>query len=203
MLHVGSVSAFLLPGAVAVHRIVEQVDGDTIVSFDPNIRPALSGDRLSAIAQVESITERSDIVKLSDEDAAWLYPGWPLEAVADQLLECGAKMVAITAGPTAALLASHRARVHVPAPTVKVRDTVGAGDTFSAGLIDAVLRDNSLLEALDEEALYRFGCHAAAAAAITVQRPGADPPTRDELTRATRAVAVKGCTNASRGVFAY
>ena len=203
VVHVGSIGAFLLPGADAVWRIAEHVAGDAIVSFDPNIRPALSGDRLSAIAQVESIAEMSDIVKLSDEDAAWLYPGWPLEAVADLLLECGVRIVAITAGPTGALLTSHRARVQVPAPTVKVRDTVGAGDTFSAGLIDAALRDTSLLGSLDEEALYTLGCHAATAAAITVQRPGADPPTRDELTRASRAVAAKGCTNASIGVFAY
>ena len=95
---------------------MEHVDGDTIVSFDPNIRPALTGDRLSAIAQVESIAARSDIVKLSDEDAAWLYPGWAFDAVADQLLECGSRMVAITAGSAGALLASHRARVHVPHP---------------------------------------------------------------------------------------
>jgi fructokinase len=84
-----------------------------------------------------------------------------------------------------------------------VRDTVGAGDTLSAGLIDAALRDPSLLPALDAEALYRFGCHAAAAAAITVQRPGADPPTREELARAIRAAEVERGVNGSRGVSAY
>ena len=181
VVHVGSIAAFLLPGADAVYRLVEHVAGDAIVSFDPNIRPALSGNRRSAIARVESLVEKSDIVKLSDEDAAWLYPEWPLDAVAEHLLECGARLVAITTGATGAQLASQRARVQVPAPTVKVRDTVGAGDTFSAGLIDAALRDLSLLSTLDEDSLFTLGCHAAAAAAITVQRPGADPPTRHEL----------------------
>ena len=106
-------------------------------------------------------------------------------------------------GAAGAQLASQRARVQVPAPTVTVRDTVGAGDTFSAGLIDAALRDPSLLATLDEDSLFRLGCHAAAAAAITVQRPGADPPTRQELTRASRAAAVGRCVNGSAGVFAY
>ena len=203
VVHVGSIAAFLLPGADAVDRLVEHVAGDAIISFDPNIRPALTGDRLSAIDRVESIAEKSDIVKLSDEDAAWLYPEWPLDAVADQLLECGARMVAITAGAAGAQLASQRARVQVPAPTVTVRDTVGAGDTFSAGLIDAALRDPALLTTLDEDSLFTLGCHAAAAAAITVQRPGADPPTRHELTRASRAAAVGRCVNGTSGVFAY
>ncbi|MCC4907686.1 carbohydrate kinase [Microbacterium sp. cx-59] len=202
VVHVGSVAAFLPPGAETVHRIVEQVAHDAIVSFDPNIRPALSGDRLAAIGQVESIAAMSDIVKLSDEDASWLYPEWPLDAVADQLLECGARMIALTAGASGALLVSSTARVQVPSPAVKVQDTVGAGDTFSAGLIDAVLRAPALLEALNEDALYTFGCHAAAAAAITVQRAGADPPTRQELHRAARAFAVKRSANAAIGLFA-
>ncbi|WP_457100794.1 carbohydrate kinase family protein [Microbacterium sp. P5_E9] len=203
VVHIGSIAAFLLPGADTVHRLVEHVAGNAIISFDPNIRPALTGDRLTAIDRVESIAGKSDIVKLSDEDAAWLYPEWPLDAVADQLLECGARMVAITTGATGAQLASVNARVHIPAPTVTVRDTVGAGDTFSAGLIDAALRDPALLATLDEDSLYKMGCHAAAAAAITVQRPGADPPTRQELSRASRAAAVNRCVNGTSGVFAY
>lgn len=199
VVHVGSIAAFLLPGADAVSRMVDLVTGHAIVSFDPNIRPALIGDRLSAVAQVESIAAKSDIVKLSDEDAGWLYPEWPLDAVASHLLERGAGMVAITAGASGALLASRHAHAQVPAPVVKVRDTVGAGDTFSAGLIDAALRDASLLETLDDDALLAFGRHAASAAAITVQRAGADPPTRAELAKATRAADVQRCVKGSIG----
>ena len=167
--------------------MVERAPDESIVSFDPNIRSALIGDRIRAVARVESITELADIVKLSDEDAAWLYPGWDLGRVVSRLLESGAGIVAITMGANGALLASPHARTRVPAPAVRVHDTVGAGDTFSAGLIDAVLHDLPLRDGSDERALLALGSHAAAAAAITVQRPGADPPTRSELGMTTRA----------------
>lgn len=186
VLHVGSVGTFLSPGADQVLRMVEHAATGTIVSFDPNIRSALIGDRSGAIARVESITELSDLVKLSDEDAAWLYPEWDVGAVADHFLESGARIIAITMGGNGVLLASPHARTHVPAPATTVHDTVGAGDTFSAGLIDAILHERSLLDESDERALLAVGRQAAAAAAITVQRPGADPPTRAELNRAIR-----------------
>ncbi|MEV8370476.1 carbohydrate kinase [Microbacterium sp. NPDC064584] len=203
IVHVGSIAAFVQPGADSVLTALQNTPEPTVISFDPNIRPALVGDRAAALAQVDAITALADIVKLSDEDAEWLYPGWGAEAVVDRLLETGARVVAVTMGGDGALIGSAHGKVTVPAPHVKVRDTVGAGDTFSAGLIDAVLHQPDLLQTPDADALTSLGRHAAAAAAITVQRPGADPPTREELDRALRAEGVRRCTTEGIGLFPY
>lgn len=188
VLHVGSISAFLSPGGADVYSAVEQLSKAVIVSFDPNIRPELTGDRLGAIAQVEAISEKADIVKLSEDDASWLYPGLSTEAVAQHLLGCGTKVVAVTAGANGAVLASTIATVRIPSHHVQVRDTIGAGDTFSAGLIDAAVSNSSLLQSLDQDALRTLGYNAAAAAAITIQRDGAQPPTRHELAQAMHSM---------------
>lgn len=203
VVHVGSIAAFVQPGSEAVLAALQNAPESAVVSFDPNIRPALVGDREAALAQVAAIAALADIVKLSDEDAEWLYPGWGADAVVDTLLETGARVVAVTMGGEGALIGSAGDRVTVPAPSVKVRDTVGAGDTFSAGLIDAVLHTPALLQTADADALTTLGRHAASAAAITVQRPGADPPTRAELDRALRAEGVRRCTTEGIGIFPY
>lgn len=203
LVHAGSIAAFVPPGADAVLAAIQGAPEGTVVSFDPNIRPALVGDRLTALARVEAIAALADIVKLSDEDAEWLYPEWGADAVLDRLLQTGARVVAVTMGGEGALVGSAHARVTIAAPRVKVRDTVGAGDTFSAGLIDAVLHAPGLLQNPDADALTALGRHAAAAAAITVQRPGADPPVRAELERALRAEGVRRGTADGIGMFPY
>ncbi|WP_439593771.1 carbohydrate kinase family protein [Microbacterium sp.] len=203
VVHVGSIAAFVRPGAEAVLAAIRNAPNGTVVSFDPNIRPALIGERLSAVMQVDALAALADIVKLSDEDAEWLYPGWEIDAVVDRLLAIGAGVVAVTMGGDGAIVGSTSGRVTVPAARVQVRDTVGAGDTFSAGLIDAVLRDPHLLLTPDAEALAALGRHATAAAAITVQRAGADPPTRRDLLRAVRADAVRRGMTGGVGLFAF
>ena len=135
-------------------------------------------DRMWARTVTEEIASRSDVVKLSDEDADWLYPSTTVDEVVDRFLVLGARIVALSRGARGAVLASPDARVSVEPRPARVRDTVGAGDTFMAALI-ASLVDGRL--GGDAESLRAAGVGAAAAAAITVGRVGADLPTRAEL----------------------
>src|SRR5690606_33947577 len=140
--------------------------GGLVVSFDPNIRPALLGDRASTVDKVEALAAMSDIVKLSDDDADWLYPDLDLSGVLDRMLSLGARIAAVTRGAQGVTLASSVARADIAAPSVHVRDTVGAGDSFSAALIDIVVRDPSVLVRPEREVLQRLGRYGATAAAI-------------------------------------
>ena len=118
-------------------------------------------------------------VKLSDEDAAFLYPDLPIGAVIDRILSLGPQVVAVTEGGTGAVIASAGGCVRVPAPTVNVADTVGAGDTFMASLVASLAGfEDWTLRAAELEVVLR---RCVAAAAVTVSRAGADLPWREEL----------------------
>lgn len=186
LLHVGSIAATYWPGAHDVLAAVEQSAGHRLICFDPNIRPILAGAHPEALQQVEAVASLSDVVKLSDEDATWLYPDFEPDDVLDRLLTLGARVVAMTRGAAGSRIASRQARVDVDAPRVRVQDTVGAGDSYSAALIDAVLGSPSILTDATEAELSRLGRYAAAAAAVTVQRVGANPPTRADLSQRDR-----------------
>lgn len=121
-------------------------------------------------------------MKLSDEDAGWLYPGLETAEVAWRILGLGVKVVALTAGAAGSDLYSESAHLHVPAPQVAAADTVGAGDSYMSSLIAGILTDFG--QDFDEEQLRRLGTVPAAAAAITVTRHGANPPTARELREA-------------------
>ncbi|MFE5670919.1 PfkB family carbohydrate kinase [Agromyces sp. NPDC056523] len=201
VVHSGSIALFLEPGAAAVGEVLAARPEGVLVSLDPNIRPSLIGERSAVRATFERLAATADVVKLSDEDAEWLYPGEPLAGVLDRLLELGVGLAAATRGGAGAVLATRAARVEVESLPVVVRDTVGAGDTFMAALIAGVLgrdRGTSLHE-LREADLLRLGRFAAAAAGVTVSRVGADLPTSDEVARAQQAAAVERSSNASAG----
>jgi fructokinase len=166
--HVGSIGTFLEPGAAAVERYLEGTSAR--VSYDPNIRPALMP--ADARERFERIARLTSVLKLSDEDGRWLYPELDEAALLDLLLSFGPTTVAITRGAAGAIIATPDKRVDVPAVRVTVTDTVGAGDSFMAALIA------ELLAGTDADAAART---AIAAAAITVSRAGAQPPTRAEL----------------------
>ena len=151
VVHVGSVAAFLEPGATTLEEFLTHVSHHVQVTFDPNIRPALVGDHAAAVDRVERVARMASVVKLSDEDAEWLYPGEPIDRILDRFLGLGADTVAITLGAAGAALASQAARTRLPAPAVQVADTVGAGDTFMAALIDAIRTQPAT--ALDETEL--------------------------------------------------
>ena len=187
--HTGSIAAVLEPGASAVQQIVhDHRDRGVTISYDPNARPLLMGRAADVRGRVEGLVAASDLVKLSDEDAAWLSPEEPAEELATRWLGLGPAIVVLTRGGTGMLALCRAGRVEVPAPHVDVADTVGAGDSAMAGLLDGLWQHDLLgagarpaLAAVRPQVLAAVVGHAARAAAITVSRPGADPPTRAQL----------------------
>lgn len=179
VVHVGSVGCFLEPGASTVLDLIRAARrSGARITFDPNVRPALSGPSDPAL-RAERIARTSSAVKLSDEDARALYPGATLESVAARLHEFGAELVAITRGGDGSLLSTRVGTASVAAPPVDLVDTVGAGDTYMAALVASLLVEKDW--SLDSDALVRIGAFCARAAAMTVGRAGADLPTSDDL----------------------
>lgn len=174
VLHVCSLGAVLAPGADDVLALLERVPPETLVSYDINVRPSITGAGSALRDAVERVARHADLVKASDEDLAVLYPEHGIEQAAHQLRSLGPRAVVVTEGASGARWLSATQTVGVPAATVRVADTIGAGDTFSAALLDALWDDphRDPREVLG---------HAARAAAVTVSRAGANPPYRDEL----------------------
>jgi fructokinase len=187
-LHTGSIAAFLPPGGDEVLDLVRRSAGRVTISYDPNARPRLMGERADAGRRVEQFVAAADVVKVSDEDLAWLEPGRDPADVAAAWLALGPALVVVTRGGEGALGICADGPVEVPAPPVDVVDTVGAGDAFTSGLLDALATAGLLgaersaaLRALTRAQLAAAAAHAARVAAVTCSRPGADPPTRAEL----------------------
>jgi fructokinase len=186
--HTGSIAAVTEPGGPAVRRLLEQARQASTTSYDPNCRPDLMGDPAVVRPQVEALVALCDVVKLSDEDAAWLAPDRSVEELATRWLALGPSVVVLTRGGAGVTAWCGAGRVDVPAPRVQVVDTVGAGDSAMAALLDG-LWTHGLLGAPARAALAAIGTdvlgdvvrHAVRVAALTVSRPGADPPTRAEL----------------------
>jgi fructokinase len=187
-LHTGSIAALLPPGAGDVGTLLRERRATTTISYDPNIRPSLIGDPDTCRTRVESLVAVSDVVKASDEDLAWLYPGVPALDAARRWQASGPALVCVTLGAHGAFAVTAKAHVTVPPVAVTVADTVGAGDSFMSGLLDALWTRRALgaaarprLHALTDGDIHRVLSHAALVAAITVSRTGAAPPTREEL----------------------
>jgi fructokinase len=188
----GSLALALEPGARVLTELIhrEHHRGQVTVVLDPNLRPALLGSRSTARDRLERQVAHADIVKVSDEDLAWLAPDETAEAVADRWLDLGPRLVVVTRGAAGAYGVTRRGkRITVPARPVDLVDTVGAGDAFTAGLVDALSRRRLLggaatrdrLAMLDEAALGEIIDRAGLVAAVTCGRQGADPPTAREL----------------------
>ncbi|WP_243077159.1 carbohydrate kinase [Microbacterium sp. SS28] len=176
--HTGSVAAFLGPGDAVVLQQLDRLQPD-IVTFDPNIRPALISDAAHARSRFEEFARRATVVKLSDEDAEFLYPDVAIPGVLDAIGSLGPRLVAVTRGSQGAVLAAEGLVVEVPGRAVSVLDTIGAGDTFMSSLIfDYIALEE---QALSAETLADIGGRAATAASITVARAGADLPWQHEL----------------------
>lgn len=180
-LHIGSISAFLDPGADQIERLVHSMPAHVTVSFDPNIRRDLVGDPVAARERFHRLAARADLVKLSDEDAEFLYPGSSPEAVAAAIAGRGG-LVALTRGTGGSLLAVGRSLVRIEPIPATVADTVGAGDSYMAALVHRLLEaGHPGLQPRSDDELREAGSFAARAAAITVSRYGAQPPTAAEL----------------------
>jgi fructokinase len=136
VLHFGSLGMVLEPLAQAVSAVVEAAASRArLICFDPNIRPPLIDDRARYLAHVDRVLKRTDVVKASRDDLAWLEPGAAPELAARRLLEAGPRIALVTLGAEGALVVSTFGVSTVPAPRVTVVDTIGAGDAFSAGFL--------------------------------------------------------------------
>jgi fructokinase len=180
VVHTCSLGAVLEPGATDVVALVSKLRDVATISYDINARPAITGTGAGLVALVERMVAVSDLVKASDEDLAALYPDLDLEVAARRLLALGPVAVVVTRGPDGATWFADHAMVDIASLPVEVADTIGAGDTFGAAMIDA-LWDRGPLAELPAEEIADVLAHAARAAAVTVSRPGADPPYRSEL----------------------
>ena len=192
VLHVGSIATVLEPGADVVLEAVRRHHGRALVSLDPNARPVLTPDRAAAVARVEELVGLSDVVKVSDEDLEWLRPDHsPVETAARWATQGPGLVVVTRGGDGAVAVRPDGTTLEVPGVPVVVADTVGAGDTFSGVLIDTLLAlgisgagGADALRALTDRDVLELVATAAIGAAVTVSRPGADPPDRAELTTA-------------------
>lgn len=191
VVHTGSIAAALAPGADTVLRLIEAADGRALICLDPNCRPTITGDVDEVRARIEALVRHADLVKASEEDLLWLYPGSTLQETARDWHRLGAALVVVTRGalgPWAVNDATGPIGVEVPSTRADVVDTVGAGDAFMAALISQAA-DRGLtgpdaargLGALDEHEVGAVLARAADAAAVAVSRSGADLPRRDEL----------------------
>lgn len=189
VVHSSTIGAALEPGGAAVLRILAEARVDATITYDPNIRPDLVGEPGAARALVDRLVALADVVKVSDEDLAWVSPGTDPLAVARRWATLGPGLVVVTRGGEGAYaVTSGGVELRVPAPRVRVADTVGAGDSFMSGLVDG-LWSAGLLGASHRIALGGVGAEVltpilercARIAAITVSRPGADPPRAGEL----------------------
>lgn len=183
ILHTGSIAFFCSPGSVSVAQQLRRArDSGVLTTLDPNVRPALVGDRDAAVRHLEATLPWVDVLKLSDEDASWLYPGTAHDAVVARILDLGPRLVALTTGAAGASLLTRTARVDVPAPPTTVVDTVGAGDAWMGALIHGLFSDpepRRLIHELDGSTLRDLGAQANRIAAATVASQGADPPWAD------------------------
>jgi len=181
-LHFGTLGLVLEPMASTLMQLMISERGRRLVMLDPNIRIGLVPDSEYRDLLYIAISQ-STIVKASEADLAWLYPGLDHEEAADRILSEGVSLVVVTLGARGAFGAHRDARLSVDAPYVEVVDTIGAGDAFGAALM-AWLYDHHLLSvdlslSPDElRAALKFAC---LVAALTCARAGADPPTRADL----------------------
>lgn len=189
VVHTGSIAAVLAPGASVVEGLLSRTRHRATVSYDPNARPALMGDPDVALAKVLAYVGVADVVKVSDEDLAWLRPGVDPLDVAGSWLMRGAALVVLTRGEDGADALTQEGSVHVDSPPTTVVDTVGAGDSFMSGLLDGLGRARLLgasrreaLRSVDSATVEDVLRHAARVASVTCGRPGADPPWTHELT---------------------
>ena len=179
VLHIGTLVTMIEPGASALYDWAMQVAELAPIVFDPNIRPSVQPDRDLYEAAVEKWAALSAVIKVSDDDLAWLFPGQAIDDVANRWINDGAFLVVVTRGVNGLVGYTADGRVEVPGVKVDVIDTVGAGDTVGAIVVEAML-SHGLVE-LRGDILQEVLARAAGAAAITCSRQGAQPPYKHEL----------------------
>jgi len=179
LLHIGTLVTAIEPAASVLFEWAKKVAKVSPIVFDPNIRPAVMSDRAEYVRQVERWVSISSSVKVSDDDIYWLYPGVELDQIANKWLSMGPELVVVTFGDKGLTGYRKGKKLAVDAKKVAVVDTVGAGDTVGAILVEAIIEDG--LDKLTGMRLSEMLDRAAKAAAITVSRTGALPPSKAEI----------------------
>ena len=179
VLHIGTLVTVIEPGASALYDWAMQVAEFAPIVFDPNIRPSVQPDRDLYEAAVEKWAALSAVIKVSDDDLAWLFPDVSIDDVAKRWINDGVFLVVVTRGANGIVGFTEDGRVEVPGVKVDVIDTVGAGDTVGAIVVEAMI-EHGLIE-LRGDRLQEVLSRAAHAAAITCSRQGAQPPYKHEL----------------------
>jgi fructokinase len=178
-LHIGTLVTVIQPGADVLYDWAMQVAEFAPIVFDPNIRPSVMGDHDLYEAAVEKWAALSSVIKVSDDDMAWLYPGQKYEDVAQRWLNYGAALVVVTRGSNGIVGFTADGSVEVDGAKITVADTVGAGDTVGAIIVEAMIEKGIL--AITGDVLKAVLHRAAVAAGITCSRKGAQPPYKHEL----------------------
>jgi fructokinase len=184
-IHFGSFSIIDEPCGTTYETLVKRASKTCAICFDPNIRPTLVKNRKMYLARIYRLMAFADIVKISDEDVLWMTGSRDLTKAAKKFMRKGAKIVVVTRGGEGCEILTRKIHTSLNAPKVIVADTVGAGDTFSAGfytqLERAGLLNKKSLATISEDQLRGAATFAMRAAAITVSRPGANPPWAKEM----------------------
>ena len=180
----GAISLIPDPCGATYESLMRRECASRVISLDPNIRPSFIPDLAKHRARIDRMIAMSDIIKMSDEDLDWF--GQPdMETAAKAWLGQGPSLVVFTRGPRGAIGFTRERRVEVDGVPVTVADTVGAGDTFNAGILASLKRDNVLnkqaMKTLSADAIGNALRLGAKAAAVTVSRPGANPPWANEI----------------------
>lgn len=184
-LHFGAISLIPEPCGTTYEALLEREHEKRVISLDPNIRPGFIKDKDAHMARIRRMAAMADIVKFSDEDLAWFGLDGDEDALARYWLHHGARLVVVTRGADGAVGYTAEHKVTVRSERVSVVDTVGAGDTFDAGVLASLKMQNLLTKQqvakLDEEQIAKALALGAKAAAVTVSRAGANPPWANEI----------------------
>ena len=182
VLHIGTLATIIEPGATALFDWAVRVGEFAPIIFDPNIRPSVMDDRATYASNVEKWVSIASIVKVSDDDLKWLYPNETLDEVAHRWIEQGVSCVVVTRGVHGLIGFTEHGMEEVDGAKITVVDSVGAGDTVGAIIVEGVIAHS--VAGLEGQVLNEVLHKAAIAAGITCSRAGAQPPYKHELTKA-------------------
>ncbi|MCQ1573513.1 carbohydrate kinase [Neorhizobium galegae] len=184
-MHFGAISLIPEPCGATYEALMAREYRKRVISFDPNIRPGFIKDKPKHVDRVRRMAAMSDIIKFSDEDLDWFGMQGDHDTLAGHWLEQGARLVVLTRGADGATGYTKNFKVSVPSERVTVVDTVGAGDTFDAGILASLKMQGLLTKPqvanLAEDQVASALALGAKAAAVTVSRAGANPPFAHEI----------------------
>ena len=180
--HLGTLGLVAEPIGSALATGLRGLDPATVVMVDPNCRPAVIRDREAYMERLRGVLARADAVKVSGDDLVFMAPDVALEAAAVDVLALGPSVVLLTDGARTVRVFAHGFAFDVPVPAVEVVDTVGSGDAFGGAFLAWLMESGGGRAGLEEPEVVREAVERAVeVASLTCQRPGADPPRRDEV----------------------